>query len=173
MEKVAGDGARRHDGAAWTVHLDHRLSVVCRRRSGMAWPGRTDLRPPSLVAIHDRTRFLSPRLRRRDHSALQWLNLRRVGRILRSARSYSGHCGTDLPQSTGGTASLSRLAITAGLCEEFSSAGFAMRPRPCRLQTWVRCCFLPFSLGSHIVSGSGGIVMTLLTALFWGSAWPT
>src|SRR5216684_246375 len=38
-EKVAGHAARRHDGAAWAVRLDHRLSMVCRRGGGMACLG--------------------------------------------------------------------------------------------------------------------------------------
>src|SRR6267154_2972232 len=38
-EQIAGDAARRHDGAAWAIRLDHRLSMVCRRGGGMACLG--------------------------------------------------------------------------------------------------------------------------------------
>ncbi len=38
-EEIAGDAARRHDGAAWAVRLDHRLSIGCRRGGGMACLG--------------------------------------------------------------------------------------------------------------------------------------
>ena len=60
-------------------------------------------------------------------AALQWLNLRRVGRILVEARGpLQTIAERILPQSTVELLPYLALAITAGLCEEFLYRGFAM-----------------------------------------------
>src|SRR5258708_19902467 len=64
-------------------------------------------------------------------AALQWLNLRRVGKIPVASRGpLQAIAERILPQSTVELPPYLALAITAGLCEEFIYRGFAMSPLP-------------------------------------------
>jgi len=71
-------------------------------------------------------------------AALQWLNLRRVGRIPIEARgSLQAIAERILPQSAVELLPYLALAITAGLCEEFLYRGFVMAVLiHVGLQTW-------------------------------------
>src|SRR5215470_14182092 len=60
-------------------------------------------------------------------ATLQWLNLRRVGRVpLKSRGALQAIAERILPQSTIELLPYLALAMTAGLCEEFLYRGFAM-----------------------------------------------
>ena len=60
-------------------------------------------------------------------ATLQWLNLRRVGRVpLKSRGALQAIAERILPQSTIELLPYLALAVTAGLCEEFLYRGFAM-----------------------------------------------
>src|SRR6266481_1114890 len=80
------------------------------------------------LTVHDRTNVLVASIvGAAAIAALQWLNLRRVGRIPAEARgSLQSIAERILPQSTVELLPYLALAITAGLCEEFLYRGFAM-----------------------------------------------
>ena len=80
------------------------------------------------LTIHDRSRIpLAAVIGALIIAALQWLNLRRVGKLPVAARgSLQALAERILPQSTVELLPYLALAITAGLCEEFLYRGFAM-----------------------------------------------
>ena len=102
---------------------------------------------------------------------LQWLNLRRVGRIpLESRGPLQAIADRILPQSAVELLPYFGLAITAGLCEEFLYRGFAMAAlAQAGLSSWlvVLVSSLLFGL-AHSYQGRGGIVMTFLVGLVLG-----
>jgi len=105
--------------------------------------------------------------------ALQWLNLRRVGRISMEARGpVQALAERILPQSTVELLPYLALAITAGLCEEFLYRGFVMAVLVrVGLPSWavVLISSLLFGL-AHSYQGRGGVVMTLFVGLIlWSS----
>src|SRR5258707_11865772 len=121
------------------------------------------------LTIHDRTGILVASIvGAAAIAALQWLNLRRVGRIPAEARgSLQAIAERILPQSTVELLPYLALAITAGLFEEVFFRGFAMAALlPVGLQALaaVLVSFLLF-LVSHSYQGHDGMVVTILLVL--------
>jgi uncharacterized protein len=106
-------------------------------------------------------------------AALQWLNLRRVGKLPVEARgSLQALAERILPQSAVELLPYLALAITAGLCEEFLYRGFAMAVvAHVGLQTWavVLTSSILFGL-AHSYQGRGGIAMTLVIGTILGTS---
>jgi len=104
-------------------------------------------------------------------ATLQWLNLRRVGRVpLKSRGALQAIAERILPQSTIELLPYLALAVTAGLCEEFLYRGFAMAVLArAGLSAWlvVLTSSLLFGL-AHSYQGRGGMVMTFLVGLLLG-----
>jgi uncharacterized protein len=121
------------------------------------------------LTIHDRTRILVASIAgAATIAALQWLNLRRVGRIPAGARGpIQAIAERILPQSTVELLPYFALAITAGLCEEFLYRGFAMAVlEQVGLQTWAVVLLSSALFGlAHSYQGRGGIVMTMLIGI--------
>jgi uncharacterized protein len=121
------------------------------------------------LTIHDRTRILVASIAGAAIiAALQWLNLRRVGRIPVVARgSIQAIAERILPQSTVELLPYLALAITAGLCEEFLYRGFAMAVlEQVGLQMWAVVLLSSALFGlAHSYQGRGGIVMTMLIGI--------
>ena len=106
-------------------------------------------------------------------ASLQWLNLRRMGRIPVEARgSLQAIAERILPQSTVELIPYLALAITAGLCEEFLYRGFAMAVLlHVGLPAWAVVLLSSVLFGlAHSYQGRGGIVMTLLIGLILGTS---
>jgi membrane protease YdiL (CAAX protease family) len=126
------------------------------------------------LTIHDRNRILVASIvGAAAIAALQWLNLRRVGKIPVEARGpLQAVAERILPQSTVELLPYLALAITAGLCEEFLYRGFAMAVLvQLGLQAWavVLISSVLFGLG-HSYQGRGGILMTLIIGTILGSS---
>jgi len=126
------------------------------------------------LTVPDRTRILVASIvGAATIAALQWLNLRRVGRIPVEARGpLQAIAERILPQSTVELLPYLALAITAGLCEEFLYRGFAMAVLVhVGLQAWAVVLLSSILFGlAHSYQGRGGIVMTLLIGLIFGSS---
>jgi uncharacterized protein len=126
------------------------------------------------LTIHDRSRILVASIvGAATIAALQWLNLRRVGRIPVVARgSLQALAERILPQSTVELLPYLALAITAGLCEEFLYRGFAMAVLVhVGLQAWAVVLLSSVLFGlAHSYQGRGGIVMTLLIGTILGTS---
>ena len=126
------------------------------------------------LTVHGRTRILVASLvGAATIAALQWLNLRRVGRIPPEARGpIQAIAERILPQSTVELLPYLALAITAGLCEEFLYRGFAMAVLVhVGLQAWAAVLLSSVLFGlAHSYQGRGGIVMTLLIGLILGTS---
>ncbi len=105
-------------------------------------------------------------------AALQWLNLRRMGKIPVAARgALQAIAERILPQSTVELLPYLALAITAGLCEEFLYRGFAMAVLTrVGLPVWsvVLLSSVLFGL-AHLYQGRGGLVSTLVIGTVLGS----
>ena len=105
--------------------------------------------------------------------SLQWMNLRRVGRLKISARGFLQIVAQRiLPQSAVEQLPYFALATTAGLCEEFLYRGFAMEVlRRVGLGTWlvVAVSAALFAL-AHLYQGRGGLVSTLFIGAVFGCA---
>ena len=106
-------------------------------------------------------------------AALQWLNLRRIGRIpVQSRGPLQAIAERILPQSSLELLSYLALAITAGICEEFLYRGFAMAAlADGGLPAWstVLISSVLFAL-AHSYQGRGGMVMTLFVGLVFGAS---
>ena len=126
------------------------------------------------LTVQDRTRiFVASTVGAATIAALQWLNLRRVGRIPVEARGpLQALAERILPQSTMELFPYLALAITAGLCEEFLYRGFAMAVLVhAGLQAWAVVLLTSVLFGlAHSYQGRGGIVMTLLIGLVLGTS---
>jgi membrane protease YdiL (CAAX protease family) len=126
------------------------------------------------LTIHDsRTILVASIVGAATFAALQWLNLRRVGRIPLEARgSLQAIAERILPQSTVEFLPYLALAITAGLCEEFLYRGFAMAALiHVGLQAWAVVLLSSVLFGlAHSYQGRGGIVMTLLIGIILGTS---
>ena len=124
------------------------------------------------LTIQDRTRILvASILGAATIAALQWLNLRRVGKVPLARRGpLQAIAERILPQSTVELIPYLALAITAGLCEEFLYRGFAMAAFVhAGLPTWVVVLVSSALFGlAHSYQGRGGIVMTLLIGIVLG-----
>jgi uncharacterized protein len=104
-------------------------------------------------------------------ATLQWLNLRRVGRLpLESRGPLQAIAERILPQSAVELLPYLALAITAGLCEEFLYRGFAMAALAhVGLPAWLVVLLSSLLFGlAHGYQGRGGMVMTFLVGLVLG-----
>jgi len=103
---------------------------------------------------------------------LQWLNLRRMGRLPAKARGpLQAIAERILPQSTIELLPFLALAITAGLCEEFLYRGFAMAVLA-RLgsSAWVAVLLSSILFGlAHLYQGRGGFFTTLVIGTVFGT----
>jgi len=124
------------------------------------------------LTVHDKSRILIAAVAgAATIAALQWLNLRRVGRIPVEARgSLQAIAERILPQSAVELLPYLALAITAGLCEEFLYRGFVMAVLiHVGLQTWTVVLLSSALFGlAHSYQGRGGIVMTMLIGVILG-----
>lgn len=106
-------------------------------------------------------------------ASLQWLNLRRVGKIPREARGrLQPMAERILPQSLLELLPYLALATTAGLCEEFLYRGFAMAVLTrAGLPSWAVVLLSSILFGlAHSYQGRAGVVMTFLIGLILGTS---
>ncbi|HYT18915.1 MAG TPA: CPBP family intramembrane glutamic endopeptidase [Candidatus Polarisedimenticolia bacterium] len=106
-------------------------------------------------------------------ASLQWLNLRRMGKIPVQARgSLQAIAERILPQSAVELLPYLALAMTAGLCEEFLYRGFAIAVLlHIGLQAWAVVLLSSVLFGlAHSYQGRGGVVLTLLIGLILGTS---
>ena len=125
------------------------------------------------LTIHDKTKILVASLVGAATIAiLQWLNLRRMGRLPAKARGpLQAIAERILPQSTIELLPFLALAITAGLCEEFLYRGFAMAVLA-RLgsSAWVAVLLSSILFGlAHLYQGRGGFFTTLVIGTVFGA----
>jgi uncharacterized protein len=106
-------------------------------------------------------------------AALQWFNLRRMGRLPPSRRGILQDLASRLfPQSGVELLPYFALAVTAGVCEEFLYRGFTMAVLTrAELPLWsvVLLSAVLFGL-AHIYQGVGGFVSTLFIGTVFGMA---
>lgn len=126
------------------------------------------------LTFHDKTRLaVAAVVGAATISGLQWMNLRRAGKLPVEARgSLQALAERILPQSTVELLPYLALAITAGLCEEFLYRGFAMAAlTQAGLRAWLVVLFSSVLFGlAHSYQGRGGIVMTFLIGLILGTS---
>src|SRR5229473_3514057 len=126
------------------------------------------------LTIHDGSRILVASIVGATMiGALQWLNLRRLGRIpVESRGPLQAIAERILPQSAVELLPYLALAVTAGLCEEFLYRGFGMAVfSRLGLQAWEVVLFSSILFGlAHSYQGRGGVVMTLLIGLALGAS---
>ena len=126
------------------------------------------------LIAHDRNRILIASIvGTATISTLQWLNLRRVGKIpVESRGALQAIAERILPKSTVELLPYLALAITAGLCEEFLYRGFAMAALAhVGLQAWAAVLISSVLFGlAHSYQGRGGIIMTLFIGTILGSS---
>jgi len=106
-------------------------------------------------------------------ATLQWLNLRRMGRLPAAARGLLQSLAERIfPQSRVEMLPYFALAVTAGLCEEFLYRGFALAAiirAGSPVWTAVVISSILFGL-AHIYQGRGGFVSTMLLGGLLGAA---
>lgn len=103
--------------------------------------------------------------------ALQWLNLRRMGRSASPLRGpLQALAERILPQSTMELIPFFALAITAGLCEEFLYRGFAMAVLTrLGLPTGIVIMLSSLIFGlAHLYQGRSGFVSTTVLGVLFG-----
>ena len=106
-------------------------------------------------------------------ATLQWLNLRRVGRVpVESRGPLQAIAERILPQSTVELLPYLALAITAGLCEEFLYRGFAMAVfTRVGFPPWLVVVISSVLFGlAHSYQGRGGMVTTLVVGVVMGAS---
>jgi uncharacterized protein len=106
-------------------------------------------------------------------AVLQWLNLRRMGRLPTPMRGLLQSLAERIfPQSRVEMLPYFALALTAGVCEEFLYRGFAMAVfTRLRLPTWQAVVISSFLFGlAHVYQGRGGAVGTMLLGSLFGAA---
>jgi len=125
------------------------------------------------LAIHGRTKILVASLVGAATIAiLQWLNLRRMGRLPAKARgSMQAIAERILPHSTIELLPFLALAITAGLCEEFLYRGFAMAVlAKLGSSAWAAVLISSIFFGlAHLYQGRGGFFSTLVIGTVFGT----
>jgi len=125
------------------------------------------------LAIHDRTKILVASVAGAATIAiLQWLNLRRIGRLPAKARGpMQAIAERILPQSTIELLPFLALAITAGLCEEFLYRGFAMALLAhLGSPAWAAVLISSIFFGlAHLYQGRGGFFSTLVIGTVFGT----
>jgi len=106
-------------------------------------------------------------------SILQWLNLRRMGRLPAAERgALQAIAERIFPRSTLELLPFFALAATAGICEEFLYRGFAMAALA-RLGSpaWVVVIISSILFGlAHLYQGRGGFFSTLFVGTVFGVA---
>ena len=125
------------------------------------------------LTIHDKTKILVASLVGAATIAiLQWLNLRRMGRLPAKARGpLQAIAERILPQSALELLPFMALAITAGLCEEFLYRGFVMAVLS-RLGSpvWGAIFISSILFGlAHLYQGRGGFFSTLILGTVFGT----
>jgi uncharacterized protein len=104
---------------------------------------------------------------------LQWLNLRRVGRMPADSRGQMQKLAERiLPRGQTETLCFFALAVTAGLCEEFLYRGFAMAVfARAGLRPWLIVLGSAVLFGlAHLYQGRGGFVSTMILGVVFGVA---
>lgn len=104
---------------------------------------------------------------------LQWLNLRRMGRLPAAARGLLQSLAERIfPQSRVEMLTYFALAVTAGLCEEFLYRGFALGAIiRAGSPVWAAVVISSILFGlAHIYQGRGGSVGTMLLGVLFGAA---
>lgn len=104
--------------------------------------------------------------------ALQWLNLRRMGRSASRFRApLQAMAERILPQSRLELIPFFALAVTAGVCEEFLYRGFAMAAfSRWGLPAWVAVIGSAVLFGiAHLYQGRSGLVGTTILGLLFGA----
>jgi uncharacterized protein len=123
--------------------------------------------------LHGRTRIVIASLVGAAIIAtLQWLNLRRMGKVPVAARgALQAIAERILPQSAVELLPYLALAITAGLCEEFLYRGFAMAVLSrVGLPVWTVVLLSSVLFGlAHLYQGRGGLVSTLVVGAVLGT----
>lgn len=106
-------------------------------------------------------------------AALQWLNLRRMGRLAPELRGFlQALAERILPQSSVELLPYFALAVTAGVCEEFLYRGFALAALGrTGLPVWGMVLLSSSLFGlAHLYQGRGGLVSTLLLGIVFAVA---
>jgi membrane protease YdiL (CAAX protease family) len=123
--------------------------------------------------LHDRIRIIVASLvGAATIATLQWLNLRRMGKVPATARgALQAIAERILPQSAVELLPYLALAITAGLCEEFLYRGFAMAVLSrVGLPVWTVVLLSSVLFGlAHLYQGRGGLVSTLVVGAVLGT----
>jgi membrane protease YdiL (CAAX protease family) len=104
--------------------------------------------------------------------SLQWLNLRRMGRLPEATRGrLQALAERILPQSPSERVAFFALAVTAGICEEFLYRGFAMAALGrTGLPSWGVIVLSSVLFGlAHLYQGRGGLMGTMILGLLFGS----
>jgi membrane protease YdiL (CAAX protease family) len=126
------------------------------------------------LLLHDRGRLaMAAIVGAAAIGTLQWLNLRRVGRVpIESRGPLQAIAERILPQSALELPPYLALAITAGLCEEFLYRGFAMAVfTRVGFQAWLVVVISSVLFGlAHSYQGRGGMIMTLIVGLVLGTS---
>jgi uncharacterized protein len=106
-------------------------------------------------------------------AALQWLNLRRMGRMPEKMRArLQALAERILPRSPRERVPFFALAVTAGICEEFLYRGFAMTALArSGLPLWSTVVISSLLFGcAHLYQGRSGLLGTTLLGLIFGVA---
>lgn len=106
-------------------------------------------------------------------AVLQWLNLRRVGRMpVQSRGRLQALAQRILPQSRAELVAFLALALTAGICEEFLYRGFTMAIfSRAGLPPWCVVLFSAVLFGlAHLYQGRAGFVSTMVLGGLFGAA---
>jgi membrane protease YdiL (CAAX protease family) len=106
-------------------------------------------------------------------AGLQWLNLRRMGRLPATSRGLLQSLAERIfPQSGVEMLPFFALALTAGICEEFLYRGFAIGAfLRAGLPVWEAVLISSFLFGlAHLYQGYGGAVGTMLLGGLFGAA---
>lgn len=126
------------------------------------------------LTIHDRARVLVAAIvGAATIAALQWLNLRRVGKLPLKARGrFQAIAERILPQSSLELLPYLALAMTAGLCEEFLYRGFAMAVLTrTGVNIWAVVLVSAALFGlAHLYQGRSGFLATLIVGTVLGIA---
>ncbi len=106
-------------------------------------------------------------------ATLQWLNLRRMGRMPEKARArLQALAERILPRSAKERVPFFALAVTAGICEEFLYRGFVMAALTrSGLPLWTTVVISSLLFGiAHLYQGRSGLLGTTLLGLIFGIA---
>jgi uncharacterized protein len=106
-------------------------------------------------------------------AGLQWLNLRRMGRLPAKSRALMQSLADRIfPQSSLEVPPFFALALTAGACEEFLYRGFAVGALlRAGLPVWEAVLISSILFGlAHLYQGYGGAVSTMLLGGLFGGA---